>query len=493
MKNKLSKHLGKLALSLMALLAVSCGNNGGANQGDAKTIQIYVWDSGLGTSWLEKDVADFNASQTDYVAKLSSSTNAATIIKTLGLSESNPYDLYFTMLNTFQYNSNFANLDDVINSTVTGESKKIGDKFYDGYLDATADASGAHSMLSYGQTMVGIIYNRSLVKDSDVPNTTDELEGLVSDLSGNGVTPWLFYNQAGYGNGYWTYVTNAWEAQYNGLDYHYNNLMQLKDASGVTPSKDIMLAKDGRYKSLEVMESILTPNTVHKQCTNQNFTTVQNLFLNGESALTINGSWLLSENSSTADINMMKTPVISSIVEKLEDTAMSDATLSSIISEIDNGATSSAKCSTKDFARIKEARNIMACNSAEQYVFAPTYSNCLDGSKQFLKFFYSDSGIVNYMKTLNLPDNARLDDTSLYSEDGLSTWNSTQFKLTNSSNLLMNRYNRQKIFQIGYNSLANINTAQAFIASNPKDRETADGVWGEFESRVKENWDTWVQ
>lgn len=489
--NKSTKRMaGTLTLLTVGLLTAACG--GGIEAGDAKTIQIYMWESGLGSKWLQKDVADFNASQSEYTAKLETSTNASTIIHTLSLGKTNPYDLYFTMLNTYQYNDSFVALDDVLNTTVEGESKSIKDKFYDGYVEATASDDGSHHLLTFGNTVGGIIYNRDDVPEDKVPNTTDELANLVTDLVGNGITPWLFYNQAGYVNGYWTYITDAWESQYNGLDYHYNNLMQLKDAEGNTPSKDVMLAKDGRYKALQVMESILTPATVHKQCTNQNFTTVQSLFLKGESALTVNGSWLLNENSSTAEVNMMKTPVISSIVEKLEDTAMSDETLSSIIDEIDAGKTSSDLCSANDFARLKEARNVIYNNSAEQFVFAPDYSNCLDGSKAFLKFFYSDKGTANYMNQLDLPANVKLDDESLYSTDGLPLWNTTQFQIAQQAQPVMSRYSRNEFFRIGNNELANVSTAQAFIASNPKDRKDANGVWTTFEETVEEKWKDWI-
>ena len=44
---------------------------------------------------------------------------------TLGLGKSNKYDLYFTMLNSMMYKSDFINLDDVLAMTPNGESKTI--------------------------------------------------------------------------------------------------------------------------------------------------------------------------------------------------------------------------------------------------------------------------------------------------------------------------------------------------------------------------------
>lgn len=87
-----------------------------------------------------------------------------------------------------------------------------------------------------------------------------------------------------------------------------------------------------------MLESIITPTTVHDAHTNKNFTDVQTLFLDGEAVFMVNGSWLMNESTGTkTNFGMMKMPVISSIVEKLEDTAMDDATLSATISEVDEG------------------------------------------------------------------------------------------------------------------------------------------------------------
>ena len=66
--------------------------------------------------------------QDKYKVTLDYDESAATIIKTLSLGSSNTYDLYFTMLNTNQYNKDFENLDDVLDYTVSGESKNTREK-----------------------------------------------------------------------------------------------------------------------------------------------------------------------------------------------------------------------------------------------------------------------------------------------------------------------------------------------------------------------------
>ncbi len=479
-----------LAFASLTTLA-SCGGN--SNQGDPNTIQIYAWESGTGKEWLQKIVDDFNASQSEYKAVLETSTNSGTIIKTLDVGTSNPYDLYFTNLNNFQHYDSFEALDEVLSYKHEGESKTIGEKFYPGFLDAEKDPSdGSHHVLNYGNNVAGIVYNKDMVDDNSVPRTTNELADLVLELQDKNITPWLFYNEPGGLNGYWNYVSTAWAAQYDGLDYFNNNLMTLKDANGNSPSRAVMEKKDGRYEALKVMEEILTPTTTHAQCTNTNFTTVQTRYLKGDAALTINGSWLLNENKSSANVALMKTPVISSIVEKLENKKMSDETLSEIVKQIDEGAINSTLCSDKDFARIKEARNTIYNNAAEQYIFAPNYSNAIEGSKTFLKYLFKDSSILTYMNTLHLPFTAKLSDESLYDNSNDSSWAKSLFDIAENKGLMM-QMSRSAVYRDqGVNPFCNVMTAQSFIARNPENRKNADGVWNNLLAKVNEEWEAWT-
>ena len=490
------KNMKKLLALLLAGVS-ACGlmagcDGSGQEVGDEKTVQIYAWDSGYGVEWLQKIVNDFNASQSGYTAKLDYSSEASTVINTLDLGKSNNYDLYFTMLQSSKYNTDFIDMTELLNSSPTGETGKIRDKYQPGLIEGLKDKNGKEKFLCYGYGNASIVYNRDMIADEDVPNTTDELNILVAELAAT-CSPWLFYNESGI-NGYWNYLTEAWAAQYNGLDYHYNNFYQLKAEDGTSPSKEVLLAKDGRYEALEVMEAIITPDTTHKQCTNTNYTTVQTLFLEGQAAMMPNGSWLLNETGTNANVNMMKVPVISSIVEKLEDKAMSDETLSAIVSEVDAGATESALCSANDFARIKEARNIMYNNATESYIFAPNYSNALDGVKAFLQFYHKDSSILKYCETTKLPAACKLNDESLFDVSSQSLWTKTMFTIAKDITPLTPRLDRSDVFlEQGHNSILNITTANYLLASNPKDRKNADQLWSDLEGRVNEYWGDWVK
>ncbi len=486
-----------LAISMGVLPAASCGKTEVANS--STDVQIYLWKSGYGAEFMTEIVNSFNAKQDKYKVTLDYDESAATIIKTLSLGSSNTYDLYFTMLNTNQYNKDFENLDDVLDYTVSGESKSIREKYYGYLLDGVKNADGTTNFLTYGNGWCGFVYNADIIDGVKytLPNTTNELDELITEIKGDktlqGVkAPLIFYNNDD-NNGYLNYATYVWEAQYDGLNYYYNTTLALKAADGTTPSKDVFVAQDGRYKALKVLESIITPTTVHDAHTNKNFTDVQTLFLDGEAVFMVNGSWLMNESTGTkTNFGMMKMPVISSIVEKLEDTSMDDATLSAIISEVDEGKTSSDLCSQNDFNRIKEARNLLYNNAAEQYVFVPNYSVAKDGSKEFLKYFYSDEGLAKFMSVTGLPNSARLSDESKFDASALDAWHKQQFDLAKEVNAVTNTITKSKLFiNSNTNQFASVAYAQALCASNSKDKLTADGIWNKIVAKINENWADW--
>lgn len=500
---KIKKAITLLAALIMSVSAfAACGGGGGnstgntdsANQGNPNEVQIYYWNSGYKLEFMKKIVADFNASQSAYTAKLDSDQNASTIIRSLDLGQANTYDLYFTMLNTNQYNKRFIKLDDVLDSKADGESVTIREKYYDYLLNGVKNTDGTTNFLTYGNGWCSIVYDADVIDGVKykVPNTTDELETLVTALEGDDKKAWLFYNDR-YNNGYLNYALFGWEAQYDGIDYYNNNMLALKDANGNSPSKEVFLAKDGRYEALKVFEKVITPTNSHSDCTSTNFTKVQTQYLKGEAVLTINGSWLMNESTGTKDnFVMMKLPVISSIVNKLEDKTMSDATLSKIVAEVDEGKESSELCSAADFARIKEARNVMYNNAAEQYVFIPEYSNAIDGAKAFLKYFYSDKGTKTFMETVKLPSAVKLADESVFDTTKLSAWEKAQFNFSKDLTAVTNTMTKSPVFtNASTTQLANLFYCQALIASNPNDYKGADDLWKQLTGTINKNWDDW--
>ncbi len=488
-----------LAAAMCFSSLAACGK-GGAKDGSATDVQIYMWKSGYGVDFMQKLVNDFNAKQDTYNVTLDYDEDASVIIRTLSLGKSNVYDLYFTALNTNQYNKDFEKLDDLLDSTVEGETKTLREKFYGYLLNGVKNADGTTNFLTYGNGWCGIVYNKDVIDGVKytLPRTTQELADLTDDLTNDasvkskGVkAPWIFYNDIG-NNGYLSYAAYAWEAQYDGIEYYYDTMLALKDEQGNSPSQTVFKRKDGRYQALKVLEQLLTSTTVHEEYANPNFTDVQTTFLNGEAVFMVNGSWLMNESTGTKNnFGMMKMPVISSIVEKLEDNSMDDGTLAEIVTAIDNGETSSELCSQNDFDRIKEARNLMFNNAAEQYVFIPNYSIAKDGSREFLKYVYSDEGIATFMKVTGLPTSAGLCDETKFDDGNLDEWHKTQMNLAKELTALTNTKTKAKLFiDKGVDQFASVSFIDICNPSE-KDRTNADKIWKNMIARIDSEWKDW--
>lgn len=485
------------SIALCSVLAFSAVSAAGCSKNDpdntATNVQIYYWNSGLGKEWIDEIVQKYNAAQTKYTVTLDYDENATTIINTLSLGDSNNYDLYFCMLNNMQYKEDFIKLDSVLDSNAYGESVKVREKYYPYLLNGVTERDGTTTFLTYGNSWCGIVYNSDIIDGVkySVPRTTSELEVLTAKLKNDGVTPWIFFNSNGGANGYMNYVTTGWAAQYDGLDYYNNTFMQLNGETDAQ-KKQMLLDKDGRYEALKVCESILTPNTVHAEHSNTNFTKVQTVFLKGEAAMIPNGGWLLNEMSGTANVSMMKLPVISSITDKLENTEMDDQTLAQIVDEVDEGKTSSALCSQKDFDRIKEARNLLCNNGADQFVFVPKYSNAIDGAKDFLSYVYSDEGIVSFMKHTSSPAAAKLTDKSKFDVSSISAWGQRQFQLTEELTAITSLINKSSIFtDTGLDGFLGLDYSLPLCSNNPAQRKNVDQLWEQLVNKVNENWEDW--
>lgn len=501
---KFFKKMGVIAIATMMMFSViGCG--GPTIQGNATEVQIYAWDSGIGKEYLEKIVADFNAKQSQYKAVLDTDQNATTIIASLGLGSSNKYDLYFTMLNSMQNKSDFITLDDVLDFIPDGETRTIKEKYNPQLLDGVKNSDGTTNFLTYTSGWCGIVYNAGIIDGVkyQVPVTTNELNYLTMDLNndsslGEKVKPWIFFSSEA---AYWSYPMTAWQVQYDGIEYYNNKMMTLTDENGNSPAQSVLLKKDGRYEALKVASQIITPSTVHSEATNGNHTKIQTLFLQGEAVFMPSGNWLLNEsaNAGNIDVRMMKMPVISSIINVLPDKSVADDTeLAAVVRAIDMGETKlrsdnfSYEVTQRDFDRIKEARNLMYNNGAENYVFIPSYSNAIDAAKEFLRYYYSDDGIATYMRYNGVPQSANLTDTTKFDSSSLNSWSQQQFKFSTELTAITGRLNKANLFlNTGFDSFIGLNYPGALCAQNIKDRKTIDQLWGELKAKVEENWEDW--
>lgn len=305
-------------------------------------------------------------------------------------------------------------------------------------------------------------------------------------------------------------MTEVFTAQYDGLDYTVNTFYASKDANGNSPSKDVFMAKDGRYQALKVYEKILSSDYVVSGSNSADHVTMQTQFISESCAMMVNGSWMANEMKSVSGDDTfltMKTPVISSITDKLT-TVKKDSDLCKLIDAIDAVTDGTAKLedykqgdayningltvSATDWDYVYAARNTIAQNYSGHGAYIPSYSNAKEGAKEFLKYLYSDEGYKIYMETQHLTMPLSLDkgeiDTSSWSK-----FEQGQAVLLNNAAQFASAYNakRHKIFVDGgaTNLFGDQSYIQYFCSQNAADRKTADQVWDTLMDYIDKNYE----
>lgn len=505
---KLKRLLATVLTVITALSVTACG----VGEGDPSTVQFYFWNSGYGVEYMQELVNSFNKKQNVYTVEFEYTSAQTSITSTLNAGTSNTYDLYLTPVGS-EFYSIFECLDDVLSYKNEGESKTIGQKLDQDLLGSKTRSDGSVYDLTYGSSVVGLFYNKSIVDGETykVPNTTSELEELVFELNSAGKVPFTHFSDSL--NGYYSYLYEVWVAQYDGLDYYQNKFLTLTDSDGNSPSKDVFTAKDGRWEALNVLESIITKDTVTRDSNEQAFTTAQTSLFAEEAVMMVNGAWIKNEMQKTQmdhslpgyskneNIIMMKTPVISSIVEKLEDTDMKDSELSKIIEAIDADKnyeqtktdTGISDLSENDYNRIKEARSIRYSSTGGQLLFIPNYSNAIEGAKEFIKYMFSDEGLLIWYDTTHLENCATLSDESKLDMSDWSEWDKYHWNLGKELNKsLVTSQNISDVFlKNGLDSFANTSFISEFCAG-VNDRKNATEIWTTMVNKINNQWQYWI-
>ena len=498
---------GFIAMSIMP--AAACTATSG---GTATDIEILYCRRGLGSQFLSDLEARFEEKYHEYNVIIDDSQSQADYITTtFGLGERyDPVDLYMfpqTALNNDVLTAYAEPLGGILETTVEGESKPISEKLSPSVLESILQQDGTCYALPYGGGVCGIVYDTDVIGTAayPVPKTTEELFQLVLLLREDGYTPSIHFE----GGGYWFTVAAVWQAQYDGLNYYRNNYLALTDAEGNSPSKEIMLADDGRYEALKVLASILTPETVYNGSNDLRFTPAQTTYLNGGAVMMANGSWLMNEMSASSDKQhyaMMKTPVISSIVSHCdsvrgENGGTADAELSALIDAVDAADSAESiplqgtgyNVSAEDAARVFEARNLMYSNLNEDAFIIPEYAVAKEGAKKFIEFCCSDEGIAIYTAATGLSSPYTLadaqEDTSAWTD-----WQKQQSEFVRESTPVFSFYpNTSKVFTVAKVTTYSIYDYVAdFTAYYEYDRKSANEVWEDVKQQHNNNWDDYL-
>ena len=489
-----------------------CGNGGSGGKGgnSASDIEIAYWNAGLDKVWLENVIEAFEKKYPEYNVSFTATADQNAAITGFGV-EGDTVDLY---LSTALDRDKLEPLNDILDSTVEGETKPISEKFSEGYLALAKADDGNYYDLTYGGGVIGFVYNKQHFEDAGItqlPRTTNEIAIVCDKLYSKGYTPLCHFSPTGY----WHWMSEAFFSQYEGMDYYINTFYANKDKKGNSPSKEVFKTQDGRYEVLKAYEKLLTPEYVLEGSNSVDHVTAQTQFLAGNASMMVNGSWITTEMASIGGMEnyaMLRTPVISSITDKLK-TVKTEGNLRKLISAIDavadgekqisdyedgkNYKIEGLKVSAEDWEYVRAARLTVSANYSGHTAQIPKYSNNIKGAKEFLRFLYSDEGYKVYEDTLKIPLPLEMSDESKFDTSKWNSFELSQLKLLRESDHIATSDIRSKhriFIDGGANSFADSNYITALCTNNVKDRKTANQIWDEIMQRVDDNYETtWLK
>ncbi len=406
-----------VSLMLTGAMVLSVGSLVGCGKGfdtSENTLIIEVFEGGYGTTWatrLGELFEEKNPGKSVVVVPNPALTNATVESQIKAGPQYTYTDLYFgTILNFSQwiaagdemypgYDLALEDLGDVVDDI------DLASEFESFFTDAVHQTQYA---LPWASGANGIVYHADVFRDKgwEVPKTTDQLIALCETIKAD-PEEWVPNTWPG-GIGYWMYCTFPWWAQYEGLD-NYHKFFTAKDDQG--NYSDVQFQQVGRLESMKVLEALVDyeSDNSFEGSLSFNHTESQLKFFDKEVnkiAMIPNGDWLENEMKSQNiptdyEIAMMKTPIISSIVDNLEE-VKTEEDLIKVISYIDGdeGATLPDGITEEhpDYLRIKEARSITYSGGFTHNAVIPAYANAKDLAKDFLRLMYSEEGQQIYFE-----------------------------------------------------------------------------------------------
>ena len=448
----------KRIVSIVLLACLLCGLFAGCKAkkqaNTATDVEVIYWETGYGRTWLDNIIKAFNDSQDTYHATLVSSAENRGGEITRGDATG---DLYLVSMNAHHAHIDYLYpLDDFLATTIEGENMTIGEKIGN-FVNVNKHPNGkVYALPGTFGGVNAIMYNVDMMVDADgnpykMPNTTDELVDLCLSLYSDGTTPIIHYAD------YWYYIYEAWIAQYEGEDKFWKSWDGIYvDENGVEHPNDVRAVTEnkGRFEAYKVLEDLLSPKGyTYTNCNSFNHTTAQTYFLAGYAAMMPNGSWIENEmggGEAAANILPMKTPVISALADKLG--IRSDKHLSLIVDYVDGTELSESEMavvngySAEVIEEVRKAR-AMFYSGHPSHTVIPSYSNCIDGAIELLKFMYSDEGIKIACDTVGAPNGVKFSGDVKLDDANWSDFMRECNRLRQGANV-MSHYLNQPIFYL---------------------------------------------
>ncbi len=445
------KKIVTIALSFAFLASAASCNNAQKAGDDPQGLDIYLYEAGYGIEWAEALIDAFQEEPwvkekyPNLTVTFDSDTMGSRASELLGQSAKvNKFDILMGqgLERALSPDGNALDLTELVyESTVPGEDVLFKDKMLSSYVSSAAynskdsTAEKQWFQINYVGGMGGMIYNEDILNSlgEDVPNTTDELVAVMNKLKdreagkpeGERIQPYVTYGASSYAQ----YLFYTWWAQYETVEEYNNFFNGIYSAIG-TRSPQIFKQK-GLLRALEVLDSymfngISTGGTltggrgltwVNPDRGTGAYRSTQNKVLLGEALFMANGDWVdnemkqlredLMERDGRHDtVKMMRTPIISSIIEKL-DSVENDAELSEIVSAIDNGddyatfAETHPDITEEDFDAVYEARRIVYSVGPGHNAVIPEYAAGKDVAVDFLRFMATDKANEIFIRATN--------------------------------------------------------------------------------------------
>ena len=425
-------------VGVSACVSGGCVGKGGSE--DPNVLDVYCFISGYRDSWLRSALDLFEEQDwvkekyPDLEINYTSDSLEATAHNKLNTPSKNDVDLFFSSeIQKYINVSNLADLTDCLYlKTVPGEDVKVIDKVPDYVKDVlyTPDAPeredglDTYYVMKYVDSFYGMMYNADKLQqlNLEVPVTTDELLEQIKYVEDNGYkytykgAEETCYNglMVSGPNSYAQWMFPLYWTQYEGYDQYVNYFNgeyynPITDEYTMSPE---IFTQTGRLRALEFIEELLKDHA-NEDAKDINHTKAQTNFLVGNGLFHWNGDYFSSEMELTRlalkneegvdyDLRFMQAPVLSSIVEVLEDKEMSDTTLREVVREIDKEksyeeSTVKQKVSKNDYNRIIEARRVRGnWMLFTQDAVIPKDCPAEELASDFLAFMFSDIAIRNF-------------------------------------------------------------------------------------------------
>lgn len=416
------KWLTKILAICMSLITVAsataCNPDNGSSgpKPTADNLAIEVYGGGYGTDWVYSIAREYTK-KTGMEVAITVQVGAQGISNMItsfasGMAET---DIYFTegsifgtvyegkkKWNGIEYDTAFADITDVYNTQIDGDML-YKDKMNDSY-EELYNIDGKYYCTSWAAGLMGIIVNMDVWTQAgftSFPRTTDEMFEYAEVLKGKGIAPFIY----ALGDEYWTSIAPLFMAQYEGSE-GIKKVYAGYDSDGNRYTSKLAGFK-GYRETLRLYDEILKVENQYTHAASQDvdFTNMQGMFLLGMAAMCPNGDWIekeMSANYRNANIEFMKTPIISALSDKLsfKDASDADLKLRELVDYVDANASGyegkPSFATNDDVDIVRDSRSLEMSASSQVIGYIPAYSNQIQAAKDFLIYMASDEAMAIY-------------------------------------------------------------------------------------------------